>query len=217
MQRPRVRLPQAPRREWTSRSTREAGPYRPARLTVRTPFPPIPGEQAVAGRGAGAMRNKARAGLPRRFHPPGQLAEAAARRPVRRSWTMTTRVTSGCGAAWLARHVRDVEAAGSSPATPTRRDQGRIGHRRRRAVFLLGQAVTCRTTSYRDMAQSGSALGWGPRGRWFKSSCPDAAQRPRADGPRVRYLRGAWCWMHRETEPSGNMEYRGQVRDLRRH
>lgn len=23
------------------------------------------------------MRNKARAGLPRRFHPPGQLAEAA--------------------------------------------------------------------------------------------------------------------------------------------
>lgn len=28
-------------------------------------------------------------------------------------------VTSGCSAAWLARHVRDVEAAGSNPATPT--------------------------------------------------------------------------------------------------
>jgi hypothetical protein len=28
-------------------------------------------------------------------------------------------------------------------------------------------------TRHRGVAQSGSAFGWGPKGRWFKSSRPD--------------------------------------------
>jgi hypothetical protein len=31
----------------------------------------------------------------------------------------------------------------------------------------------------RGVAQSGSAFGWGPKGRWFKSSRPDLAKPPR--------------------------------------
>jgi hypothetical protein len=30
-----------------------------------------------------------------------------------------------------------------------------------------------RSTALRGVAQSGSAFGWGPKGRWFKSSRPD--------------------------------------------
>jgi hypothetical protein len=39
------------------------------------------------------------------------------------------------------------------------------------------------------VAQSGSAFGWGPKGRWFKSSRPDYSERlacPRIDDFRAK-------------------------------
>ncbi len=62
-------------------------------------------------------------------------------------------MSSGCSAVRLAHHVRDVGVAGSNPVIPT--------------LFL------CFDKDFRDVAQSGSALRSGRRGRRFKSCHPD--------------------------------------------
>src|SRR5204863_3824231 len=47
----------------------------------------------------------------------------------------------------------------------------RLAGARRRGV--IGSPTSARTTSWRGIAQSGSAPGLGPGGRRFKSCCPD--------------------------------------------
>ena len=42
---------------------------------------------------------------------------------------------------------------------------------------LVGDASGCRSArQIRGVAQSGRAFGWGPKGRWFKSSRPDSSK-----------------------------------------
>lgn len=98
------------------------------------------------------MRNTALAGLPRQLRPHGpagrgrcQAAGEAKQGSEDRSigvWrSLASALRSG-------RRGRRFESAHSDAERPGKR----VGRRRWRAAFLLGQAVTRRTTSYRDMA-----------------------------------------------------------------
>jgi hypothetical protein len=42
--------------------------------------------------------------------------------------------------------------------------------------MTFGRNSAVNSLSPRGVAQSGSAFGWGPKGRWFKSSRPDLAE-----------------------------------------
>ena len=82
------------------------------------PARPVPARPA-------RLSPRARRPGPRRHHPRHRLKRRGPRRPAwlrtegrsRRPATVS-RLHTGCGAAWLARSVRDAEAPGSNPGTP---------------------------------------------------------------------------------------------------
>ena len=67
--------------------------------------------------------------------------------------------TAGCSAAWLARHVRDVEAGGSNPLTPTNNPllRQRLNRRTVRCTSTVNKHEQTETTRDRTHKKSGRA------------------------------------------------------------
>jgi hypothetical protein len=66
----------------------------------------------------------------------------------------------------VAREPSKLEETGSIPAA-------RFGAFYCEDAFDIGDSAEPLSRTPRGVAQSGSAFGWGPKGRWFKSSRPD--------------------------------------------
>ncbi len=65
---------------------------------------------------------------------------------------------------------RTDEGVGQGPTLRNCRDFSQ-----RKRLFVVAGRTTM--PAYRGVAQFGRACGWGPQGRWFKSSRPDSSQR----------------------------------------
>jgi hypothetical protein len=107
--------------------------------------------------------SRARASLARgsASHSPVASADAS----TRRDWPAGTGPSHGCAACLASR--RSVRVRFPSPALKRclRVDLPHSGARQAERSFV--------NSAPRGVAQSGSAFGWGPKGRWFKSSRPD--------------------------------------------
>jgi DNA-binding transcriptional MerR regulator len=111
--------------------------------------------------------------------PPAGKSRAASRPippPTSRPWA-------------AARAMVDQAAAASAQPLLERPDRPR-SPLERRPEFGLASAAAKRVyrRSFRGIAQPGSALDWGSRGRRFKSSCPDNARPEVPQGPSGLYL-----------------------------
>ena len=89
----------------------------------------------------------------------------------------TSPIRFGLLAQWLEQRTHNPLVAGSSPAGPMGLDfRGGYSSVVERLV-VAQEAVGSRPTTRprRGVAQFGSALAWGARGRWFESSRPDCS------------------------------------------